>query len=347
MGRPLRRRREQGQSIILVTLALPMILAVVALVIDGTRLFVAHQQTQNTADAAALAGARDLPTSGPCPAGVGRTCGPGGKVESDVNTYAGYNGYSGPHIVSCAGDASKADCFQTPVGGNPQILQVRLTEDRTSLLRTARRAREPLPRLGGGRLELGCSHAGHSEHRNHGHGLCQHGHEHGHEHEHGRHDDHHPGQRPFLVRRVYELHGNHHHGRERQLHRRRPLQQRRHTRDGRNRQCQGLLRGQSLMHPTDAARECGPRCEPAVRRSGGPADLRGNSDSASELAGPDADDSDRLFGQRNRPGRNHCRRQQHQQRQLADDVPSGRLLLSGTLDIKTRAASSTATSSSR
>lgn len=71
-------RNEKGSVIVLVTIALVVILGFTALVIDGGRVYLGKSDLQNAADAAALAGAQDLP--------------------SDVNakktaiTYAGING---------------------------------------------------------------------------------------------------------------------------------------------------------------------------------------------------------------------------------------------------------------
>jgi Flp pilus assembly protein TadG len=54
-------RRQDGQTLILIALALPMLFAVVALVIDGAHLFVQRRSVQNAADASALAVAQGLP----------------------------------------------------------------------------------------------------------------------------------------------------------------------------------------------------------------------------------------------------------------------------------------------
>jgi Flp pilus assembly protein TadG len=56
-------RREDGQALIFIMLAMPLLLAVVALVIDGSNLFTQRRSIQNAADAAALAVAQDLPLS--------------------------------------------------------------------------------------------------------------------------------------------------------------------------------------------------------------------------------------------------------------------------------------------
>lgn len=73
-------RREDGQSLILFAVALPLVIVVVALVVDGTNVFVQKQSVQNAADAAALAAAQDLTTSA-C-----ATCG------ATAGKYLGLNG---------------------------------------------------------------------------------------------------------------------------------------------------------------------------------------------------------------------------------------------------------------
>jgi Flp pilus assembly protein TadG len=53
-------RRRDGKILVLFALLLPVLLGVLGLVIDGGLLMAAHRQTQNAADAAALAAAMDL-----------------------------------------------------------------------------------------------------------------------------------------------------------------------------------------------------------------------------------------------------------------------------------------------
>src|ERR1700743_777722 len=77
-----RRRNEEGQALILVGVMLALMVGVAAVVIDGSNAFVQRQSLQNAADAAALAAAQELSTSG-CP-GSG-TCG------TEAATYASDN----------------------------------------------------------------------------------------------------------------------------------------------------------------------------------------------------------------------------------------------------------------
>src|SRR5206468_1317814 len=59
--------REEGQVFILVVLALPMLLAMMALVVDGASLMVQKRAVQNAADAAALAASATIdPIAGTC-----------------------------------------------------------------------------------------------------------------------------------------------------------------------------------------------------------------------------------------------------------------------------------------
>ena len=51
---------ERGITMVVVAVTITALLAVAALAIDGGRLFTARRQTQNAADAAALAGAQAL-----------------------------------------------------------------------------------------------------------------------------------------------------------------------------------------------------------------------------------------------------------------------------------------------
>src|SRR6266536_589510 len=115
-------RGEKGQSIVLVSAALPVLLAAAALVIDGSNLFVNKRALQNAADAAALAAAAEL-NNGTCAA----TC------ASAAGKYAGLN-RSNPTAPStsftampaCA-SASSRNCYAYPYKADPNRVEVRLT----------------------------------------------------------------------------------------------------------------------------------------------------------------------------------------------------------------------------
>jgi hypothetical protein len=126
-------RGNRGQVIALYAIALPVLLSVLSLALDGGKLFVIRIHLQNAADASSLASAQDLGDylNGTATAGQTRT-----TVEDDVNSYASDNlcgSGSGKHwfrtnpdqrIFGCAvGGASIATCNlawdaypNTPVG---------------------------------------------------------------------------------------------------------------------------------------------------------------------------------------------------------------------------------------
>jgi hypothetical protein len=85
-------RKERGQAIILVVFAMVALLALVGLAIDGGRLYSARRRTQNAADAAAIAGTREL-------AQVIMSCGSGTGAQDEavanaVSEFARQNGVS-------------------------------------------------------------------------------------------------------------------------------------------------------------------------------------------------------------------------------------------------------------
>ena len=57
-------KNEDGQALVLVALLMVVLLGFAALDIDGGMMHLTKSQMQNAADAAALAGAQDLPTAG-------------------------------------------------------------------------------------------------------------------------------------------------------------------------------------------------------------------------------------------------------------------------------------------
>jgi hypothetical protein len=104
----LGRRSDRGQVVALYAIAIPVMLMVMALALDGGKLFVSKIHAQNIADAAALASAQDLGpcSTGPPPAG---TCDAltestvRATVEADANTYSTNN--RGPLVVGlCTAD---------------------------------------------------------------------------------------------------------------------------------------------------------------------------------------------------------------------------------------------------
>jgi hypothetical protein len=125
-GRPLRRldvRREDGQTLPLLAIFLPLFLICLALVVDGSLAFVKHQSLQNAADAAALAAAQDI--------------GPNGCVNcgADASAYASVNGAIGlqDQLPRCADVGPGVSCWQWPYVDSNGVsysdrLQVKLFE---------------------------------------------------------------------------------------------------------------------------------------------------------------------------------------------------------------------------
>jgi len=105
-----RDRDEGGQTLIFFVLAMPVFLAVIALVIDGSMLLVKKRALQNAADAAALAAAQDWPLGGPC---VGACL---ASLQTSANNYSDKNG--GPDLHPCndpdPAHPTDTNCFAAP-----------------------------------------------------------------------------------------------------------------------------------------------------------------------------------------------------------------------------------------
>src|SRR4051812_21917434 len=113
-------RRGGGQALVLVALLMPLLFGIVALVIDGSTLLVQRRMIQNAADAAALAGARELPAIGACSStGPSPTC--QGRLRAAIEGYSAKNG--GPSTLDggstpgqtwlCAAP-SDTNCYTNP-----------------------------------------------------------------------------------------------------------------------------------------------------------------------------------------------------------------------------------------
>jgi Flp pilus assembly protein TadG len=123
-------RREQGQTIVLVALALVTLLAMAALAIDVVTLYVARSEMQRAADAAALAGAKALVDSGVTtdPTNLARQTLATNMATAGINAILQQNKIAGvaPLLVG-----TPAPSWGTlPPGGNPQIT---VTLQRTDL----------------------------------------------------------------------------------------------------------------------------------------------------------------------------------------------------------------------
>jgi hypothetical protein len=136
-------RREAGQALILVALAMPLFMSITALVVDGTNLMVHHRQLQTAADGAALAAAQDLsgylpvtPAAGPCSTwGTAKTVQPRPAIVAAAQDFSNRN--NGPGTLaggSCAFDparcstASDTNCYTWPYKGASTLVEVRLKE---------------------------------------------------------------------------------------------------------------------------------------------------------------------------------------------------------------------------
>jgi hypothetical protein len=121
-GRRRRVRREGGQTLIIFAIAMPLILSLVALVVDGSMLMVHRRTLQVAADATALAVAQDLQT-------------PGADLASIATDYSEKNG--GPSGIHACSSSSDSNCYQTPYHGNDALVEVRLTKIASTLFTRA------------------------------------------------------------------------------------------------------------------------------------------------------------------------------------------------------------------
>ena len=89
-------RSEKGQTLILVVFALPLLLALIALVSDGSNLFANKRSVQNVADASVLAAVREL---NPC-FGTGSVAACSSQVQAVASDYSSRNGGPSPNSLS-------------------------------------------------------------------------------------------------------------------------------------------------------------------------------------------------------------------------------------------------------
>jgi len=123
MGRRMQSEGERGQVLILMVLAMALMFAIVAVVVDGSNLFVQKRSSQNGADAAALAASKDLDPYGmPCTGTCLTT------VQNDALDYVKKNT---PSLVThlCA-NSSDANCVDvtTPYAGRNEKLKITVRE---------------------------------------------------------------------------------------------------------------------------------------------------------------------------------------------------------------------------
>ena len=117
-------RKEEGQSLVLVTIAIVVIFVFVVLAVDIGNAYVHRRTDQNAADAAALAGARELAgilndNNGKIPAGASEN-----SILSAMNSFAEQNGICLLYTSDAADDRPCVDL------GGRRILQKKTQEHR-------------------------------------------------------------------------------------------------------------------------------------------------------------------------------------------------------------------------
>jgi hypothetical protein len=137
-------RRECGQALILVALAMPLLMSIAALVVDGTNLMVHRRQLQTAADAAALAASRNV-SQYLSETHASLTCDNTWATEKNnasritivrvIEDYSSRN--NGPTTLdggTCSWDqarcsaATDRNCYTWPYKGNNSLVEVRLKE---------------------------------------------------------------------------------------------------------------------------------------------------------------------------------------------------------------------------
>ena len=133
--------RERGQTLIIIAIAMPLFLAVIALVTDGSMLLVHKRSLQVAADAASLAAAQEI-TTGTCDL----ACQPllQDRVEHTAGEYSDKNGgpsypdINGKPTLPLCTSPSKTNCAAVkPSLATPAQVEVRLTTTNSTLFTRA------------------------------------------------------------------------------------------------------------------------------------------------------------------------------------------------------------------
>lgn len=119
------RKNERGQTVVLVALSLFALLAMAALAIDVTTLYIAHIEAQTAADAAALAGAKAFVTSGFTSGNVNVNAATAQALATQAALLAGQQ-------FSVAGGTPNISVSSTNTS-NPQNPTISVTAGRTNL----------------------------------------------------------------------------------------------------------------------------------------------------------------------------------------------------------------------
>jgi hypothetical protein len=130
------RKQERGVTILLIAVSLAALLAMAALAIDVVTLYVARTEAQRAADAAALAGARMIASSGYTTSGISWNGGDTAPLCPPT---------SGPGTAAAVNQQAEAAAAQNPIAGQPAAVSqitcnlsagnptVTVTTQRTSL----------------------------------------------------------------------------------------------------------------------------------------------------------------------------------------------------------------------
>jgi hypothetical protein len=118
--------QQRGQTLIIIAIAMPLFLAVISLVVDGSILLVHRRSLQVAADATALAVSQDL--TSPC------SPQPGCR-DTLASDYSQKNG--GPGGLHACANSSDTNCYQTPYKGNNGQIEVRLTKSSSTFFARA------------------------------------------------------------------------------------------------------------------------------------------------------------------------------------------------------------------
>jgi Flp pilus assembly protein TadG len=133
---PSRLRSGNGQTLVLFAVALPVLFALLAFVVDGANVMVHRRQLQNAADATALAAAQDLnPSDGTC----------GASCLAALDDYRAKNGaVSSLHACNDPSPSDRTDtnCYEAPYvdkNGHTHVgqIEVRLTNPVTTFFADA------------------------------------------------------------------------------------------------------------------------------------------------------------------------------------------------------------------
>ena len=123
-------KREAGQSVILVAISIALLCGVVALVVDVGMVSVSQGQLQNAADAAALAGARDLPTAATAKSTAVKYAGYNGVAAADTTATTPYKGNANRIEVVCQETVNYT--FARVIGLNSTVVTARAVAERSS-----------------------------------------------------------------------------------------------------------------------------------------------------------------------------------------------------------------------